>query len=424
MRLKPNCSQLFRSEVVTALRISWLGKPQLSQPVSVVMATGMAVLMVAVITSIMVFGTYTRRVRVHGAVVPSGGAIHIFAPRTGRILSSMDENVPIKIGDRLATIGTDTTSASGETELVVKDQLLQQIAELEKAIVRRRHLNQVEKQGLEDQHRAVAQELLHIKPQLEQTEEYLSVLKSRSDKYRKLISQGIAVERTFETAQESFMQVRQEATSLQRQRTQLEGRLAEISTKLAGFDASADLASGELRQRIATMKEQLAQSEARRSIVVTAPVGGTVAAVFSHVGQIVAAGSPLLSILPEGKNMEVHLLAESRSIGFVREGQSVMLRYAGYPYQKFGQYPGVVTNVSRVTLRQEEAELDALAAQPKPGAALYRITVVPNHPTINAYGKVETLRAGMRVEADIFLDTRALYQWVLEPFYSLRGRAA
>lgn len=29
----------------------------------------------------------------------------------------------------------------------------------------------------------------------------------------------------------------------------------------------------------------------------------------------------------------------------------------------------------------------------------------------------------MSVEADLFLDTRPLYQWLLEPLYSLRDRA-
>jgi len=40
-----------------------------------------------------------------------------------------------------------------------------------------------------------------------------------------------------------------------------------------------------------------------------------------------------------------------------------------------------------------------------------------------AYGQAEPLRAGMGVEADLLLDTRPLYQWLLEPIYSLRGRA-
>jgi membrane fusion protein len=120
--------------------------------------------------------------------------------------------------------------------------------------------------------------------------------------------------------------------------------------------------------------------------------------------------------------MEVHLLADSKAIGFIREGVPVLLRYTAFPYQKFGQYGARVTKVSRVTLRQEEANADAVAAQPQPTQAQYRITVQPDRPSVMAYGKVEPLRAGMSVEADLLLETRPLYQWLLEPIYSLRGR--
>ena len=36
--------------------------------------------------------------------------------------------------------------------------------------------------------------------------------------------------------------------------------------------------------------------------------------------------------------------------------------------------------------------------------------------------KVAAIGRGMAVEADVLLETRRLYEWVLEPLYSLRGR--
>ncbi|MGQ5720587.1 HlyD family secretion protein [Pseudochrobactrum asaccharolyticum] len=416
-------SPLYRPEAIAGRRDTWLGRPKLLQPIPVIVATAMGVLVIAFLAGLLIFGNYTRRVRVHGTVVPSAGVMHVFTPQAGRIISSITtEHDRVQFGETLFTISTDTTTGLGETELVVKDQLLSRISELENAISQRRQLDRVDKQGLQDQDSAIQNEIERVKAQIVQSEEYISILQPRTDKYRKLITQGIAVERTFETTQQSYMQIRQELESQRRQRVQLDGRLSEIRAKLAGFDASAAIALGELRQRIATLKEQLAQGEARRSIVITAPVSGTVAALLTHQGQVVAAGTPLVSVLPEGETMEIHLLAESSAIGFIREGVSVLLRYTAFPYQKFGQYGGKVTKVSRVTLRQNEADIDALAAQPKQTATLYRITVFPDQPHVIAYGKAEALRAGMSVEADLLLDTRPLYQWILEPLYSLRGR--
>ena len=48
--------------------------------------------------------------------------------------------------------------------------------------------------------------------------------------------------------------------------------------------------------------------------------------------------TPLLSILPAGSKLEAQLFTPSRSIGFVRVGQQVLLRYQAFPYQKFGHH--------------------------------------------------------------------------------------
>jgi membrane fusion protein len=41
--------------------------------------------------------------------------------------------------------------------------------------------------------------------------------------------------------------------------------------------------------------------------------------------------------------------------------------------------------------------------------------------SVRAYGTPEALRPGMRVEADILGERRKLYEWLLEPLFSLTG---
>lgn len=123
--------------------------------------------------------------------------------------------------------------------------------------------------------------------------------------------------------------------------------------------------------------------------------------------------------------MVVQLLAPTNAIGFVREGSSVLLRYQAFPYQKFGQYPGTVSLISRATLRPEEvAQLNAGDVDAQRSPSLYRITVEPKQPFVTAYGREQALQAGMQVEAHVLAETRPLYQWLLEPIYGLRGSVA
>ncbi|MGH6773874.1 HlyD family efflux transporter periplasmic adaptor subunit [Brucella tritici] len=422
--MNQSITPLFRKETVVARRDAWLGSPRLIQPISVQLTTVIGITVVSLLVAVLTFGEYTRRVRVHGAVVPSAGVLHVFAPQTGRLLQAfVSDNSTVTAGDPLFLLGTDTTTNLGETESVVKDQLQSRIDEIAEAIRQRVQLDQVDKRALAERRNATEREIERVDAQIAQTEAYTAVLQPRADKYRRLVDKGITLERSFEVAEQSYMQIRQELESLRRQRVQLEGTAADLGSKFEGFDANAAIVLGEMRQRIATLKEQLAQAEARRAIVIAAPANGTIAAVLTHSGQLVAAGTPLMSILPTGEKMEIHLLAGSKAIGFIREGARVLIRYTAFPYQKFGQYGGEVTKVSRVTLRPTEANADALAAQPQPLQAQYRITVQPDQPNVLAYGKAESLRVGMGVEADLLLDTRPLYQWLLEPLYSLRGRA-
>ena len=56
------------------------------------------------------------------------------------------------------------------------------------------------------------------------------------------------------------------------------------------------------------------------------------------------------------------------------------------------------------------------------GEPVYAITVELAGQTINANGQPRPLQAGMRVDADIFQETRKLYEWLLEPLFSVTGR--
>ncbi|KXF77955.1 hypothetical protein ATN84_24370 [Paramesorhizobium deserti] len=382
----------------------------------------MGVFAMAVIVGVLTLCDYTRRVRVSGVVTPSTGVTHIFAPQPGRVISeAVVEGAFVRRGDELYTVGIDYKTGLGITEEIVKAQLLARKAELEAAISQRAILDEVDKKGLFAQGISTQNEIERVDAQINQAEEYIAFLGPQVEKYRNLVGQGITTQREFEYRQQTYIQTRQELESLKRQRVQLVGHLSENRTRIAGFDANAALLMGELRQRIASIEEQLAQGEARHAIVVTSPRDGTVAAVLARSGQMVAAGTELATILPANGQMEVHLLAESSAIGFVQKGVGVLLRYAAFPYQKFGQYPGTVTEVSRVTLAPNEqgATFTGQRAQNVPR---YRITVQPDKPFVRAYGKPEPLRAGMTVEADLLLDTRPLYQWLFEPLYSLRGK--
>jgi membrane fusion protein len=124
----------------------------------------------------------------------------------------------------------------------------------------------------------------------------------------------------------------------------------------------------------------------------------------------------LLTIVP-ASNLQAQLVAPSSAVGFVAPGERVLLRYDAFPYQKFGQYWGTVTGVSQAGLSDEEVKSLPIEAQK---ATYYRVAVKPDNAYVNVYGREQPLRASMQVAAYVLLDRRPLYQWILEPLYSLR----
>ena len=99
----------------------------------------------------------------------------------------------------------------------------------------------------------------------------------------------------------------------------------------------------------------------------------------------------------------------------------MLLRYEAFPYQKFGHYRGHVASISRSALTPGGSQSPAvgqISSEP-----MYRVTVRLARQSITAYGQDEPLKPGMALQADVMGERRRLFEWVLEPLYSLWGKA-
>ena len=130
-----------------------------------------------------------------------------------------------------------------------------------------------------------------------------------------------------------------------------------------------------------------------------------------------SATQPLVSLLPTDTSLRAELFVPSRSIGFITTGQAVAMRYQAFPYQRFGSYTGRVAEISRTLILPGETIVPF--ALPEPA---YRVIVELDGQAVRAYGRQYPLQSGMQLDANIELDRRRLYQWVLDPLYSVRGR--
>ena len=59
----------------------------------------------------------------------------------------------------------------------------------------------------------------------------------------------------------------------------------------------------------------------------------------------------------------------------------------------------------------------------QPPERMYKVTVDLDRDVLEAYGRTWPLRAGMRLTADIVLDRKSLFGWLLDPITATRKRA-
>ena len=131
-----------------------------------------------------------------------------------------------------------------------------------------------------------------------------------------------------------------------------------------------------------------------------------------------------MSIVPEHSELYANLYVPSKAAGFIKPGKKVVLRYQAYPYQKFGHAEGVIVSIAKTSLgKQEFAGLGQVFTNlTLPNEPVYLVKAKLDRQTITAYGEEKSLQIGMTLEADILHENKKLYEWILDPLYSVTGR--
>jgi len=245
-----------------------------------------------------------------------------------------------------------------------------------------------------------------------------NVLRFKQLKATNYISQAQLQEREAE-----LLDQRQRLLELERIRSATQRDFASTQAEEQDSKVQALREETALRRNASALEQDLTENEARREILVRARQSGTVTAISANLGQTVGIGTSLASILPEGNKLEAEMYVPSHAVGFIKPGMTAMLRYRAFPYQKFGQHRARVREVATTSVRPEELATSAAAM---PGAAqsepVYRIRLELDQQTVKAYGAPMPLRSGMLVDASVMLEKRKLYEWVLEPLFSISGR--
>ena len=214
-------------------------------------------------------------------------------------------------------------------------------------------------------------------------------------------------------------------TSLQREEARLEGERGQLiaaaaeakgktaETELQILQLDQDLSSevakelretdskiGEFVERKITAEDQLKRTDIR------APQDGIVfQSTANTVGGVIAAGDPIMMIVPEDDKLQVEVKVDPKDIDDVQFDQPVVLRFTSFNVRTTPEISGKVIRIGADTTTDQRT-----------GRTYYLVRIAMSNDELKRLGDVK-LTPGMPVEAFIETGERTMLSYLIKPLH-------
>jgi HlyD family secretion protein len=295
--------------------------------------------------------------------------------------------------------------------------------------------------------RAYENALAQERSLLQKARHDLAAAESTKVKLEQVLPHYVEQERAFEKLQKDGFAGRVMATDKARERIEKEQDLrtqefvirssraviAQSEAKIAQITADYRRALQAERVETAMQHErasqELAKHEHRRGLLeLRAPQAGIVKDLATYTaGTVVAPGTILMTLVPEGDKLVAEVWVSNQDVGFVRMGQDVKVKLAAFQFQKYGMVEGKVLhiNADATEAPSPNTRSDALAGRDRPmGPLAFRALVELGAQELATDAARYALAPGMQVSSEIHLGTRSILEYVLSPVQKAWHEAA
>jgi membrane fusion protein len=410
---------LFRQEVLRRRENRWLGTILLAPNLSPMRVLSALVLVLSLLTVIALLTTYTRKVSLTGWLVPDAGLVRVLAPLAGTVTAlHVREGQLVRQGDPMLAISAELTSESGEQlgEAVIRSlQERMRVEARERGLQNSLAAEQIRSAegraaAIRGQQQSIVREVRIVREQIRLASELLITIRTAFGK-------GLIIRERLVATENDVLDKRASLERLLQQESILARELDVLTTSLREIPVQRDAQLAVIDRRILELDQQLAEIHARRSVVIKAPQSGIVSSVQVEPSSAVPQNVPVVMIVPENSVLVAHLYAPSRSIGLIQTGSRAFMRYEAFPYQRYGVQTGRVRSVSTSALSPAELppQLTTFAGGALAVEPVYRVTIELDRQDIPSTRGAIHLQSGLRLEADVSLESRKVWRWVIAP---------
>ena len=251
----------------------------------------------------------------------------------------------------------------------------------------------------------------------------LPMLVEQEEAFARLQREGYAgklmlAQRTRER-QDAEQDARAQEHRVESARATIEQAERRIGQLVASYRAQLQSERIEAEALLARATQELEKLRHRQKLAeLRAPADGVVKDLATHTpGAVLAPGSVLMTLVPEGDRLIAEVWLANPDAGFVSAGQTARLKLAGFPFQKYGMVQARVVRVSA-----DATERAAEAGRPGAGFA-YRAQLQPLAQEIRHGEALHALLPGMQLTAEIKLAERTVLEYLLSPVQKLAAEA-
>lgn len=252
------------------------------------------------------------------------------------------------------------------------------------------------------------------------------VYRQSAEAYRRLVAEGfvgeIAAAEKARDALEKDQDLKTQAATV----AGLEAAIAQCDRRLATVRSQYRSQLQDLRvETLAALNrstQEFEKSNVKAGMLeIRSPAHGVVKDLaVTASGAVVAAGAPLLNVVPVGERLQAEVLLKNEDVGFVATGQAARIKVAAYPFQKYGLLDGSVSLVSADA--SDPRQTPPGQAPQLTYRALLRLEASAFHSA--ATGEMLTLTPGMLVTAEIHQGQRTVLEYLLSPVRKVAQEAA
>jgi len=268
---------------------------------------------------------------------------------------------------------------------------------------------EAERASLLQQQREREAELAGAEAEIAKLEETLPLLDQQLAARKELAEKGYFSKlRLLEFEQlrvEHIQNIKVQQSNAARARAAIANLSAQLTRLSATFGRGAVSEKAEAEDRSAMAAEELRKSARRREFQqIRAPVDGTVQQLtVTTIGGVVQPAEPIMVIVPDEAGVIVNAQILNKDIGFIREGQPVRVKLEAYNFTDYGLIEGVVDNISRDAIQDENLGL------------VYAARIKLKQDKINIGGIMQPIGPGLQVQAEIKTGERRIIDYLLSP---------